>query len=135
MSDVWNYFERGEVGDKFKGRCKKCSKFITSNKGLTSGMRSHITSCWKVVPKIIETPPAIKKTRLDAETPRRSLSELLASLVAVDGFSVNVIAKSDVLHYLFEKEGYNLPKSPTTIMNMIHDYANETKQKVTTEIN
>ena len=135
MSDVWNYFEKEEVGDKVKGKCKKCDKHMSCNKGSTSAMRSHIMSCWKVLPKTRESAPsASKKIRLELPQPQKSLAELMVSLVAVDNISINAIAKSDILHYLFSKEGFDLPRSPTTIMEMIHDYAAEKKQQLTKEI-
>ena len=50
-------------------------------------------------------------------------------LVAVDGFSISGITKSDQIHELLQEKGYSPPKTPIDSMNLIYNYCKEIFEK------
>lgn len=64
----------------------------------------------------------------------RTLPEIVSRLAAVDGLSVNAICRSEFIRHALKKEGMNLPKSPTSVMDMIGQFADVCRENVISEL-
>ena len=63
------------------------------------------------------------------------MEEIVTKLVAVDGFPVAAISKSEFIRNSFADKGFILPKNPSLVMNMIYKQYDSVKEKLTMEIN
>ena len=61
-----------------------------------------------------------KITTFVRQAQQTTAEEHVAKLVAVDGISVNAVTKSEFIRESFSDKGFSLPKSPTSVMNMIY---------------
>jgi hypothetical protein len=61
---------------------------------------------------------------------KESLVEILAKLVAVDGFSMNAVVKSTFIRKSIEAKGFNMVQSQNTLSSMLKKHAVELKEKV-----
>ena len=131
-SPVWAYFTR----DGSKATCKDCKKIIGISGGSTSGLVKHLRLLHKIQLNtkrkgdVDNDATGSKKTMAQSvitsfvkQDRPKSLAEISASLMAVDGFSAHAISKSSYLRLSLSRDGYNLPKNPTDIISlMTKDY-------------
>ena len=82
--------------------------------------------------KIIRLNPS--QTTLTHFKKARSREEIISELVCKDGFAPNAICKSSFLHQFFQEKGMKLPKSPSTIMEIIQKYYILIKEQKVNEI-
>ena len=142
-SPVWAYFTR----DGSKATCKDCKKIIGISGGSTSGLVKHLRLLHKIQLNtkrkgdVDNDATGSKKTMAQSvitsfvkQDRPKSLAEISASLMAVDGFSAHAISKSSYLRLSLSRDGYNLPKNPTDIISLMTKHANAVLETLTTEL-
>lgn len=65
---------------------------------------------------------------------RKSLQDIVAKLISVDGFSANAICKSDFIREAFNKDGHHLPKDATNIMRLVKRFYDEARSETINNI-
>lgn len=148
MAEVWKLFDK-EPNET--ARCKKCLQTLSCKGSSTSGMLRHMKNKHGVEfkPTASNDPANDKSSNLPGPmkqqssmlkyVKRQSLSEIVARLAAVDGFSINAITKSDFIRQSITARGFSLPKSRTTVMKLICQYYDcdkiQTKNEIVSRIN
>jgi hypothetical protein len=154
MSEVWNFFEK--MGSE-RAKCKECNSPISCKGSSTGGMIKHLKGKHNIEirPKTNTNTPQPSKKRKSVENnassssssaptsadtgmfkfvKRQSMNEILARLVALDGFSVNAIAKSEFIRESVTSRGYELPKSNHNIMAHVLCFYEEAKRNTINRI-
>lgn len=65
---------------------------------------------------------------------RPSLPEVIAKLLAVDGFPAYAVCNSEFIRQSLSERGLLLPKDTSSVMNLMHKFFEEAKQKTISEI-
>ncbi|GBP84473.1 hypothetical protein EVAR_67479_1 [Eumeta japonica] len=137
-TSVWSYFL--VVKDGNSAKCKRCPAILKTLGGSTKGLHTHLSSKHNI--KVISastsqdsenlntaTPPA--KRKLDdyfTKSAEDILDDVLARIIALDGFPFRVFITSDELRKLLLARYTDLPKSAVTIQNRVMNYS-EKNQK------
>ncbi|XP_017768021.1 PREDICTED: uncharacterized protein LOC108556411 [Nicrophorus vespilloides] len=138
MADtVWTYYTKEKGGEK--ARCLICENKLLSCKGSsTSGLIRHLHHVHKInvlkrnvndnqvagssntrkVPTTITKQPLISFVM----TQRHSLSEIVARLASVDGFSINGISKSEFIRQALSDRQCILPNDKNDIKKLIYEF-------------
>ena len=93
----------------------KCKNFSTVLKMSGSSTKTFLVkSCNEA-----ETPIKSKTSQIDSffKKEKESLSEVIAQLVAKDGFSFSQIAKSELTRRAFKSYGFDIPISRQSVRN------------------
>lgn len=144
MSEAWKYFEK--VVNTETAKCKQCNATISCKGSSTSGMVKHLrirhsisfqnakanssvlpskkrkSSEASSSPSTSASSTGATNTGIAKYLKRQSLDEILARLVALDGFSPNAIAKSEFIRESVANRGYLLPKQSHTVMDHVHNF-------------
>lgn len=122
-----------------RAKCKECNSHISCKGSSTGGMIKYLKGKHNIEirPKTNTNTPQPSKKRKSVENnaslfsssasasadtgmlkfvKRQSVIEILARLVALDGFSVNAIAKSEFIRESITSRGCELPKANLNIM-------------------
>ena len=127
-SPAWQYFDKSGNGT---AKCKKCSAMIKYQGVSTSGLRRHLHK-HDVMLESSNSSSSSKQQKIgwtqeklgfDRET--KSLQEIVARLVAVDGISIHALCKSEYLRKSMSRDGMCLPRSPSTITEIINQYTDK----------
>lgn len=120
-SQVWNYFKILE-NDHKKTSCKLCKKELKYIKGSTSTMSYHLLKVHNITTQqnFSETPTSSKMRKIETyfEAPD-TIESIVAKLACVDGFSIHGITNSVFIRSSFSQKGLTLPKSESTVMDLI----------------
>ena len=118
-SHVWRYFQLLSNGESAK--CNLCSDILMCRRLSTSGLLRHLTAKHSITTgkksQNINIIPCAKRLKSGNQTTiisslgeKESIEELVAKLVACDGFSINGIANSSFIRSSFTLRGYMLRK-------------------------
>lgn len=150
-SYVWNHFSKSRI-KKDTAICNYCKKEILCKGSSTSGLTRHISSQHKDKDHIIDSSISTNQgTSTDSSNPsapkiaklqqssilkyadRKQLSEIVARLATVDGFSINGIANSQFIRQSLVARGsdYALPIGNTNVMKLVHQQFELAKFEVT----
>lgn len=134
-AEVWEFFKRN--GDE--AFCTKCPHKVTCKGSTTTPMLNHL----KLKHKLDLTSTRSKdcssssKKMYPNNNPnilnfmkRQQLNEIVARLVSEDGFTVNAITKSSFIRQSISDKGYNLPKNPSKVMDLVISYFREQKATI-----
>ncbi|XP_063841155.1 uncharacterized protein LOC135089507 [Scylla paramamosain] len=147
-SYAWKYFEKLKCEES--SRCKKCHAVIKCRGWSTSGMIRHLKSKHSIEKtENLKRPSDRSHDKDTSEVKRNSVQqkmtdflkkeetkeEIVGKLAAVDGFSINAIAKSEFIKTSMLTRGYKLPQSPTLVMDLVHKQYNVAKERVIFDIN
>lgn len=141
-SKAWLYFTRDKKTES--ATCNKCHATIMCKGFSTSGLLRHL----KNVHKEVDIAASKKRSNEDTATEvkncqpkittflknEESIEEIVSKLAAVDGFSINAIAKSEYIRKTLSDKGMTLPKNPSHIMNMVKSQYHFAKQQVIKEM-
>ena len=143
-SSAWKYFER-ITSDTAK--CRECSKSIMCKGGSTKGLNTHLKSIHDISdaekrkavdePGIQSTPKRMSQLSIFksmANSQKESLPEIVSKLVAVDGFTINGVAKSEFIRSSLQARGFTLPKNPSSVMSLVHEQCDKITESVKSEI-
>ncbi len=132
---VWTYFE--EMGDS--ARCKRCNKVLRRSSGSTSALRAHLrTHDITLQPASsysdennnhATTSQGVQQT-MEQFIKRESVEEVFAKLVAVDGFSMHSLVKSEFIRRAMTDRGFQMPKNPSTVTAMIQKQAGKIREEL-----
>ena len=103
-SQVWQHFLFNQ--SRVEGKCKNCSALLKLSGSSAKTLMSHLKLKHKILVKSCneaETPSKPKTSRIDSffKKEKESISEVIAPLVAKDGFSFSQIAKSELTRRTF----------------------------------
>lgn len=133
ISGVWEYFEK-TFSSSNDAKCKMCNSLIKCKGSSTSGLITHLKTIHKIVIKNIKedktTEVPKKQIKLDEFIKRETLAELLSKCAAKDGMSLRMITKSDAIREFIQKRGFVMPKSQTTVKNLIISFYEIKKQEL-----
>ncbi|GBP26626.1 hypothetical protein EVAR_18263_1 [Eumeta japonica] len=145
MMSVWSYFLVAKDGNSAK--CKRCPSILKTLGGSTKGLHTHLSTKHNI--KVISAstsqdtenlntaPPPAKRKLDDYFTKTKSdddnLDDVLARMIALDGFPFSVFITSDNLRKLLLAKYTDLPKSAVTIQKRVMNYS-EKKKQVTSEL-
>lgn len=147
-NSVWFYFLRDKENQLAK--CKKCAKEIKSHGGSTSGLHTHLRTNHEInLLKIKSTQDAASSSASFFSTPLssakkpkplitdflqnqhdKSLPAVFSRMTALDGLPFSVFVTSAELRTSLEARGFVVPKSATTIRNMVVQYADRIRETV-----
>lgn len=140
-SKAWKYFTRDKNTES--ATCNKCQATIMCKGFSTSGLLRHLKNSHKEV----EIELNKKRPNEDADfevrnvqrkitsfIKKESIEEIVSKLAAVDGFSINAIAKSEYIRKTLSDKGMILPKNPSHVMNMVKSQYHIAKQGVVKEM-
>lgn len=149
-SKIWKHFLRFSAE---KAKCLLCSELKDCKGGSTSAMWRHLKTLHKVEANEIESemgqeeqlqqPTKKSKPAASASNSqrsmmdfvqRKSMKERLAKLCALDGIAPFTISRSEFFREAFIALGFELPKSPNTIMEMVHSFYKEARETTIREI-
>ena len=147
LSDVWNYFKKDESCEK--AICKYCSANIGCKGSSTSGLIRHLSAIHpekaikrKESEANLEAGPETSKISKIKTQPticnyvkRQSMAEIVARLCSLDGFSISGICKSLFIRESLSARGFQLPKSKTHVMKLVHVYYELVKLETIKKIN
>lgn len=137
-STVWNYFLQN-AKDCNRLKCKKCSAIFTNQRATTS-YRYHLQHVHGIDITFSQSEPKENTERSKSIQPsiakfckpkEPTEKEILADLAAIDRISFATLAKSKQLHHGWNKQGLQMPTSPTGVRNVVVGYAKEKKQTLT----
>lgn len=144
-NSAWTYFTKEKGGEK--AECLICSKLLSCKGSSTSGLIRHLQHIHKLnllkrtandeLPSSsnVSTKPTNQPQTLTTScTKKQSMSEIVARLAAIDGFSIRGISNSEFIHQAFKDRQYDLPNDKDNIMKLIHEFYNLAKCEVITEI-
>lgn len=152
---VWKYFaEKGKAAV-----CQICNKEIARSHYGTTSMISHLKSQHNVEDPSKTGQPSTSTGRNEemstlplpsqASNPlkmtsssilkyvtqkKASLAEILAKCAAGDGFSVRAITNSSALKEYVSFKGFQMPKSPKTVFDMILGFSEKVQAEVKEKI-
>lgn len=143
-TSVWSYFLVAKDGNSAK--CKRCPAILKTLGGSTKGLHTHLSSKHNI--KVISastsqdseklnTAPPPAKRKLDdyfSKSADDSLDDVLARMIALDGFPFSVFITSDDLRKLLLTKYTDLPKSAVTIQKRVMNYSEKIKKQVTSEL-
>lgn len=149
-SSVWSYFLVAKDGNSAK--CKRCPAILKTLGGSTKGLHTHLSSKHNI--KILAdvnrltastsqdsenlntSPPPAKRKLEDYFTKSAddSLDDVLARMIALDGFPFSVFITSDDLRKLLLAKYTDLPKSAVTIRKRVMNYSEKIRKQVTAEL-
>lgn len=143
-TSVWSYFLVAKDGNSAK--CKRCPAILKTLGGSTKGLHTHLSSKHNI--KVISastsqdtenlnTAPPPAKRKLDdyfTKSADDSLDDVLARMIALDGFPFSVFITSDDLRKLLLAKYTDLPKSAVTIQKRVMNYSEKIKKQVTSEL-
>ena len=124
-SSVWENFIKL---DSDSARCKQCNKVLKCKGFSTSGLIRHLTHVHKT------STPQKRKVELDCSesskkpcarpitellVKKETCQEIISKLVAVDGFTINGVTRSDFIRTAIRDRGFKLPKNPSDVKNKI----------------
>lgn len=139
---VWKYFVK-EGNDQAK--CLKCINKILSCKGSsTSGLIRHLEAIHKInLKKRKQTVDSDSSESQNQGAPdnsvskflqRQSMAEIVARLVATDGFSIHGICKSEFIRQSLKARQFNLPKDKTNVIKLVYSFYETAKLNVINKI-
>ena len=145
---VWFYFLRDKENQQVK--CKKCGKVLKSTGGSTTCFHTHLKTRHNIVllkrklatdseastSAVVQPLRKTKTVITDYFKKQRdnTLPAVLSRLVALDGLPFSLFITSSELRMCLEARGFEVPKSATTIRNMVVDYANALQKIVKCEL-
>lgn len=143
-TSVWSYFLVAKDGNCAK--CKRCPAILKTLGGSTKGLHTHLSSKHNV--KVISAstsqdsenlntaPPPVKRKLDDYFTKSAddNLDDVLARMIALDGFPFSVFITSGDLRKLLLAKYTDLPKSAVTIRKRVMNYSEIIKKQVTAEL-
>ncbi|GBP70034.1 Cilia- and flagella-associated protein 43 [Eumeta japonica] len=140
MMSVWSYFLVAKDGNSAK--CKRCPSILKTLGGSTKGLHTHLSTKHNI--KVISAstsqdtenlntaPPPAKRKLDDYFTKTKSdddnLDDVLARMIALDGFPFSVFITSDNLRKLLLAKYTDLPKSAVTIQKRVMNYSEKIKK-------
>lgn len=139
-ANIWSHFDRN--GDA--AVCKKCGSKVTCKGSTTTPMINHLklkhlidltgkrlNDCSSSSSCSSSQPTSSKKlcgnSSIQNFMKRQQLNEIVARLVAEDGFTVNGITRSSFIRQAIVNKGFSLPKNPTDVMDLVISYFKEQK--------
>ena len=157
-SFAWQYFVKSNEEESAK--CSKCKKKILCKGWSTSGLVRHLKNIHNIKSSdIVESElcqhPETSglKRSLSSNEPstssgmhskqqkityfikkQQTREEMVANLVAVDRLSVNTITRSDFIRQSFLDKGFQLPKSPSAVMDLVYKQFELVTEDIRSEI-
>lgn len=153
QSSIWEHFLRADNGQSVE--CKHCKKILKTPGGATGALHTHMrakhigempqdqesqrpstsTSNSGVIQTRKRTnsnEPSQKKIKL---TDYFSNMEVrVTRMAALDGIPLSTFCTSEDMRYLFKNSGYDVPKSSTTITQIILKQSDDTKNKLKNQL-
>lgn len=150
-SPVWQYCTKLNQN---QSKCNICGVTLGSKGGNTTGLKNHLGKHAIVFNKTVPEQrnkdevmncaeknlpeggsSRILKNKCNSQSivdllKQETLASILARYISVDGFSIRAVFNSEGIKDHLRSKGYEMPKSQTTISNLILDYFNEKKYKV-----
>lgn len=139
---AWQYFSK--CCDNDEAKCNHCGVIIKCKGFSTSGLLRHLKAKHS-----IEKPTSASDCSLQSSAGNQSIAssskcldslssqptlfkflkkdskeEIIAKLVAVDGFPINAICKSEFIQQAFSEKGFLLPKNPNHVMQLVYKQYN-----------
>lgn len=152
MALVWKYFDK-KANEKAECNYNKCGTQLSYKGGSTGSLIKHL----RMVHKLNEEFPVNKrsvsessgsKEDVNVQDPKRktqqpitsflkrqSMQEMIAKMLAIDGFSANSIRGSEYIRSSMTLRGLQLPQSSTSIMDSMHQFYDVAKLNTVKEIN
>lgn len=150
-SIVWKYFRKNDNSED--ATCKLCPSIIKCKGSSTSAMTSHLKRKHKITETVSDTignktvnpisntdnsvtpkKPKLQQQCIQSYVKKESLSELLAKCAAKDGFSFKSITNSLAIQEFITKRGFPMPKSETTVKNLVLRFYEEKRDEMKTEL-
>ena len=136
-SQVWQHFLFNRSREE--GKCKTCSTVLKMSGSSTKTLMNHLKLKHKILVKSCneaETPSKSKTARIDSffKKEKESLSEVIAQLVAKDGFSFSQIAKSELTRRAFKSDGFDIPISRQGVRNQFMREYKLTSESIANDI-
>ena len=140
-SFVWNYFVKNLA--RQSATCKECKAEIQCKGFSTSGLIRHLFNKHNISKskRTAEESEGNSSKHLISEKKitsffikKDSLQAIISKMVTLDGISVNSITNSEFIRSALTDRGFNLPKNPSHVMDLIHSEYNEIKKNVISEI-
>lgn len=143
-TSVLSYYLVAKDGNSAK--CKRCPGILKTLGGSTNGLHTHLLSKHNI--KVISastsqdsenlnTAPPPAKRMLDdyfTKSADDSLDDILARMIALDGFPFSVFITSDDLRKLLLEKYTDLPKSAVTVRKRVMNYSEKIRKQVTGEL-
>lgn len=73
-------------------------------------------------------------TVLNKHEEQETIEEIVAKLIAKDGFTISGIARSEFIRQSIKKRSMTLPQQPSDVMNLVFKYYNTVKEQVVKSI-
>ena len=148
---VWEYFDRAiGKGISDEAKCKKCAAIIKCTGGSTSGLLRHLKSKHSIEkPSPTQSADssetqsgssskrfksACSQPTLQSFMKKNTREEMVAKLIALDGFPPSAVSKSEFIRQAFSDKGMLLPKNPTHVMQLVYKQYEITKDVVMMEM-
>lgn len=136
VSGVWEYCIKIFDEDNKKlvsGQCSvdNCKKLLRCPNGSAFGLKNHLLKVHGIDVSVKEEHDVDGTGKKEERVP---IEEMIAHLIAVDGFSINAVAKSQMLAILFTSYGYNKPRSSATIVKMLEKFHRDKKGEMIKEV-
>lgn len=135
---VWKYFK---VKDANSATCSLCSKILSCKGKSTSGLKRHLKSKHQLPKEAEEIESdgpqniAIRhRSNIQNIFSCNKIDDIVAKLVAVDGFSIRSVCNSEFIRESFSIRGMSLPKSETTIKTLIFNKFEVIKMEIKKKI-
>ena len=130
-SPYWNHFIKPSSSSTTPtAECNYCNKLIKVNGEIHQALKKHLTSLHKEVLISIENGTNNSISSYDTLPEER----LISRMTTEDNMSYNTIAKSKALRNVYQKSGYNIPRTHKSISKKIKFYYGHIKEKIINEI-
>lgn len=136
--DCKEFFVKHTI-EKDKLICKLCSKSLIVRASSTTGLHRHLEHIHQMK-RAEKNEPDAKKIRMQESNSivsyckKLTLEEVVAELAAYDNIPINKIANSRFIRRSLNQQGYNLPKNPREITNLIYKQYDHVKSKIIAKI-
>ena len=122
-----------------EGKCKNFSTVLKMSGSSTKTLMNHLKLKQKILVKSCneaEIPIKSKTSQIDSffKKEKESLSEVIAQLVAEDGFSFSQIAKSELTRRAFKSDGNDFPISGQGVRNQFMREYKLTSESIANDI-
>ena len=135
---IWTHYKRSSCGNL--AECNICKKNLKCHGGSTKGLHVHLKSCHNVdllKRDILESGVNNTRNKNQIETQKKlkyfmndaSLPAVLARMTACDGLSFKIFITSQDLRKSLTALGHSVPKSITSIRDLVIQYGQQIRQK------
>lgn len=148
---IWDHFLR-EIKSGEYAKCKWCEKILKTSGGSTSSLHKHISALHKMVMKPLKRAGSESLAELSTSSPEKrsnlkcstitnylimgdnSIEAVLSRMTAEDGLPFRIFITSVEIRKSLNSRGFDVPKSATTIRDMVMRYGATIRQKYKVEL-